>query len=136
MALVKCVECDKEISTTAKHCPHCGAVIKRSLFLTWVVVVLLVAGLLGILPMLSYENKPIISQACKPIDKASFWLPHDKEFAKADFFSKAERLRASGLCVFEGGFGTLDDKYYITVSKTGDAKNAEILHFSYEELSL
>lgn len=25
MALKKCKECNKEISTTAKACPHCGA---------------------------------------------------------------------------------------------------------------
>jgi rRNA maturation endonuclease Nob1 len=25
MALVKCYECSKEISDTAKACPHCGA---------------------------------------------------------------------------------------------------------------
>jgi len=25
MALVKCLECDKELSTDAKACPHCGA---------------------------------------------------------------------------------------------------------------
>jgi RNA polymerase subunit RPABC4/transcription elongation factor Spt4 len=25
MALIKCFECSKEISDTAKSCPHCGA---------------------------------------------------------------------------------------------------------------
>lgn len=25
MALIKCSECDKEISENAKTCPHCGA---------------------------------------------------------------------------------------------------------------
>ena len=25
MALIKCYECSKEISDTAKSCPHCGA---------------------------------------------------------------------------------------------------------------
>ena len=30
MALVKCKECGKEISTKADKCPHCGAPIKKS----------------------------------------------------------------------------------------------------------
>lgn len=31
MALVKCRECGKEISNTAKTCPHCGAKISRGI---------------------------------------------------------------------------------------------------------
>lgn len=27
MALIKCNECEKEISNTVKKCPHCGAKI-------------------------------------------------------------------------------------------------------------
>lgn len=31
MALKKCKECKKEISTQAKRCPHCGAKAKTTL---------------------------------------------------------------------------------------------------------
>ena len=30
MALIKCVECGKEISTSAKRCPYCGCPAKKS----------------------------------------------------------------------------------------------------------
>jgi len=31
MALIKCPECKKEISTTAEACPHCGALINEEI---------------------------------------------------------------------------------------------------------
>ena len=31
MALIKCFECGKEVSNTAKQCPHCGFEIKMKL---------------------------------------------------------------------------------------------------------
>ena len=31
MALIKCFECGKEVSNTAKQCPHCGFEIKKKL---------------------------------------------------------------------------------------------------------
>jgi tetratricopeptide (TPR) repeat protein len=43
MALVKCIECKKEISNTAKSCPHCGAKIKKSHVLRWILIILLIA---------------------------------------------------------------------------------------------
>jgi hypothetical protein len=57
MALVECPDCEKEISNTAKNCPHCGAdiwneggmilfVIACSVVVT---VVLVVLGKLGII---------------------------------------------------------------------------------------
>jgi predicted amidophosphoribosyltransferase len=30
MALIKCGECGREVSTTAKVCPQCGAKVKKS----------------------------------------------------------------------------------------------------------
>lgn len=30
MALIKCIECGKEISDSAKRCPHCGCDAKKS----------------------------------------------------------------------------------------------------------
>ena len=32
MALIKCVECNKEVSDSAKVCPHCGYKLKKSIF--------------------------------------------------------------------------------------------------------
>jgi hypothetical protein len=42
MALTKCKECSKELSTTAKACPHCGAEPpKRTSLLTWLVAIII-----------------------------------------------------------------------------------------------
>ena len=37
MAMIKCNECGKEISDTAKACPHCGAKVPRPSIWPWVV---------------------------------------------------------------------------------------------------
>lgn len=140
MALGKCKDCRKEISTTAVQCVHCGALINKTSPMTWLAAVLI--GLLLVVVILnkctSSENvvsKAVVAQACKPINEGALWLPKDKEFAQVQFTEKANRLNSSGLCVVEGGFGRSYDKYYITVSKTGDARYSEILRFTYEELS-
>ena len=85
----------------------------------------LVAGLL---------MSAIAYAACPPIEKSSLWLPADKKFAEADFIAKAERLNKSGQCVIEGSWGSSYKKFYITVSKTGNIRDAKILRFTIEEL--
>jgi hypothetical protein len=37
MAMTKCKECGGEVSTKASACPKCGAVVKRTGCLTWIV---------------------------------------------------------------------------------------------------
>lgn len=40
MALIKCKECSKQISSKAKSCPHCGALTpKKTSVLTWILFV-------------------------------------------------------------------------------------------------
>lgn len=55
MALIKCKECSKEISTTAVNCPHCGyrtahgrSVSQAKIYLVWGIInfVLLAVGLI------------------------------------------------------------------------------------------
>lgn len=53
MSLVSCRECQKEISSEAKSCPHCGAKPKSSLGL-W----LLVGGVIAILLISAASNSP------------------------------------------------------------------------------
>ena len=72
--------------------------------------------------------------ACPPIEEGSLWLPESKKFAESDFKAKAERLNTSGQCVIEGGWGSSTKKFYITVSKTGNLRDAKILRFTAEEL--
>ena len=47
MALIKCNECKKEISDSAKQCPHCGYK-KKKLRLFWpIIIILIIIGYLG-----------------------------------------------------------------------------------------
>lgn len=49
MALVKCKECDAEISNKAKSCPNCGtAPKKQSSIFTWLVLIFIVLGVWGV----------------------------------------------------------------------------------------
>ncbi|MCC2607336.1 zinc ribbon domain-containing protein [Planctobacterium marinum] len=48
MALLKCKECGKDVSSKAKSCPNCGAKPpKQTSFLTWLVTILIVIGFVG-----------------------------------------------------------------------------------------
>ena len=38
MALIKCKDCDKEISTTANACPNCGAKPRKKKTVLWIVL--------------------------------------------------------------------------------------------------
>ena len=59
MALVKCKECGKEISNTAKTCPNCGAVQKKSGFgcLTIILIIVALGVLLAVFASL-FSSKP------------------------------------------------------------------------------
>ena len=49
MALVKCKECGEQISSKAKSCPKCGSVKKKKTsFLKWVFLIILVVGVYNI----------------------------------------------------------------------------------------
>ena len=71
---------------------------------------------------------------CPPIEDGALWLPDSKKFAEGDFNAKAERLNKSGQCVIEGSWGSSTKKFYITVSTTGQIRDAMILRFTAEEL--
>jgi hypothetical protein len=47
MALVKCRECQHEISKSAKACPSCGAKRRRTSLFTWLVLILFVFWCIG-----------------------------------------------------------------------------------------
>ncbi|MCH8134600.1 MAG: hypothetical protein IIB77_01310 [Proteobacteria bacterium] len=72
--------------------------------------------------------------ACPPIEDGVLRLPADKKWAETDFNAKAKRLNDSGLCVIEGSWGSTMKKFYITVSKTGNIREAKILRFTAAEL--
>ncbi|MFH1020897.1 MAG: hypothetical protein V1782_09870 [Pseudomonadota bacterium] len=47
MALVKCKECDEEISSKATKCPKCGIEIKKTSTFTWIVCAILLFWFIG-----------------------------------------------------------------------------------------
>lgn len=51
MALIKCKECDKEVSDKAKACPHCGAEIPRTSavakIFAWTIGILVLFSIIG-----------------------------------------------------------------------------------------
>lgn len=73
MALVKCKECGKEISSKASSCPNCGFVIKKkgtSYSYLWVII--LVALILIIIGSLSQSDSSISSITTEKVTLEQF----------------------------------------------------------------
>jgi hypothetical protein len=49
MALIKCRECGKPVSSSAHHCPSCGVLVKRLSLLRVVILFLIVGTVLAFL---------------------------------------------------------------------------------------
>ncbi len=47
MALKKCKECGHDVSTKAKTCPHCGASVKTTSTITWLVLIIMILFEIG-----------------------------------------------------------------------------------------
>lgn len=110
--------------------------------------VLLTVGAIGILWIIEQQDtrpfplqKPQASQTrstktkCPPIDPAAFWLPGDKQFALPRFLETARQINATGQCAIEGSWGSGYQKYYITVSPSGQPRDAVIYRFNYDDLA-
>lgn len=63
MALIKCPECEKEISDTVKRCPNCGYRIKKKankriiLTISIIMIILAIGGIGGGIYINTYNNK-------------------------------------------------------------------------------
>ncbi len=73
MALKKCPECARDISTTAKSCPNCGYTSKKKSgclpFLGYSVLIVVGLGILGALISPHKVKLKNISEATKPLSK-------------------------------------------------------------------
>lgn len=77
MALIKCVECEKEISDKAAVCPNCGCPINRRIYLKKIIIilssVLLVVGIVIGFIMMLMNNKTLgekaVANSFKELDK-------------------------------------------------------------------
>lgn len=87
MALRKCKECGKDVSTKAKSCPNCGAIVKKQTScLTYFVVIILaiiiikmIAGSSSTQPSSSYNSGTTKPQAgYKVPDYGNHFVTYDK----------------------------------------------------------
>jgi hypothetical protein len=67
MALVNCKECNKEISSKAKNCPHCGVSIKSS---NWFLYAILIVGFIIWTVGSNYEKNVLNSPENKTVTQA------------------------------------------------------------------
>lgn len=65
---IKCKACEKEVSKTAKACPHCGEKLKKLSVIHWVGIVLLSLFVIGVI---NAPDKKEQSSSSEPIAKAS-----------------------------------------------------------------
>ena len=70
MALTKCKECGKEVSTRAKTCPNCGSPVKSRPLVGCLIIILSIA-FIGIITSLFYGNKSDKTHNSGPGTKSS-----------------------------------------------------------------
>lgn len=88
MALIKCKECNEQVSTKAKSCPKCGAVVaQKTSGVTWLILFLLIFGVYVInqdaptrrstattsQPIPSSSSAPSVTPPAAPVPPASAW---------------------------------------------------------------
>ncbi len=79
MALVKCKECGSQVSTEAKHCPHCGAAVpKKTGAITWIVLGLFVGGFVLSLIGTNAEQSEKVSSAQKEQARLAALTPEQR----------------------------------------------------------
>lgn len=96
MALTKCFECQAQISTQAKTCPHCGAKAKKSVTLGGLLLwtVLIVGGCVALTSKRDAEEAQLREASLSPTERAARDAKREKEnteFANAVIAAKAVR---------------------------------------------
>ena len=104
MALITCKECEREISTSAKACPHCGAKRSSPISTIWTAVKVIVAVFVGfvVYQCTSLTNRPpavdgpqgttasptakvLLPQSCSPRDFTVSALKFRREYDNLNF---------------------------------------------------
>jgi hypothetical protein len=113
MALVKCHECKKEISKSAKTCPNCGTKPRRTSLFTWLVLILFIGWCIG---QLSGNNGGASSQSAASNGPSAY----DR---KADAIQKLDLKFAWG----KEGFGNvMIANFTIKNNSNYDVKDIEV----------
>jgi hypothetical protein len=116
MALIKCKECNKEISKKADKCPHCGAPVgpkQYSIFsLVFVIIIIWVLWkIFSPTPSINSALKPTASTASPPLKLLASTCNHDNGFIQLEgevqniSSKKLDNVEAVGL--FRAKDGTL-----------------------------
>ncbi len=98
MALIKCHECGKEVSTEAAKCPNCGAKVKKPTSLA-TKLLLGVLGLGVVAAMLGGEpSTPAATQTATPAEKTKSAAPpiDPKAMARAEKIAESKHCSALG----------------------------------------
>lgn len=89
MAIVKCKECSKDVSTKALACPNCGVKLpKRTSIVTWLVVIFLVVP--AVLGVIGAVNAPSNSQESSGVAKAKTPEQTAEEKAKIERYARVQ----------------------------------------------
>ncbi len=123
MALVKCLECGKGISSAAEACPYCGRKWpKRTSVLTWIVVSLLGLGIFSAVLNRSSQTGASIASTSGPAQ----WVPDPHQTAIGN-------LDLKNLTWQKTGFGSVMEISVTLVNKgKQDVKDIKLtcVHFS------
>lgn len=88
MALIKCKECGKEISDTAKTCPHCNYIIHKNktkiIISITLIVIIIIAGIIGTAYINVSTNKHKKNENYAEVSKDIF--PFEAVKTKEQFF--------------------------------------------------
>lgn len=83
MALIQCKECKAQISTRAKACPNCGAALKGSNLIIWVIFFVVVYAIFGRpSDTSSFVPKPDIAYDCTERGRPWAIPPEDERCIK------------------------------------------------------
>lgn len=103
MALTQCKECGAQVSTTAKCCPQCGAVERRSSSYWWIALAL-VLGVLAFLAFGYFNSNPAKQKAQLVV--ATCWAEADKLYPFTPEKRTATEMCQAMVKDYEAKFGT------------------------------
>jgi DNA-directed RNA polymerase subunit RPC12/RpoP len=87
MAMVKCSECGKQISSKVKKCPHCGYRQKQKITINKKLIIgLLIVFVLGVGVFIAYNNRPLNSTEKKVVLVLNDYKPRLKNPSSIQVF--------------------------------------------------
>lgn len=100
----------------------------------WIGGVLCAATVVLVVPRLQQADTPRVP--CTPIDPALLvqLLDDNQREAADDFLARAERLKAEGRCVVEGGWSSRRQSFFYAIDTNGNVAQREYIWLTREQL--